>query len=876
MFSIISLFFLSFFSFISLASSSSSCSASTRTDCGYNGITASQCLSRGCCWIPESNEPWCFYPPATVPVWSIKSDTELGSTGVSLILSTNNRQGNYGLQPSELSLICSMDSDSRFHVRIFDSNNSRWEIPPSIIQLNSPQPIETPAISFQFSGVGEPLRLSVTRLSDNATIFNLGDLQFSDQYLVISNIFSSENSPMIFGLGERIENFQLPIDSLFTLFNSDSGTPVDQNLYGSHPFYLELSENGNAHGFYLHNSNGLDVSFNAEKIQWRAIGGILDFYLFAGPTPEQVLKQYHQLIGLPHLPPYWALGWHQCRWGYKNISEVKSVVENYAKSQIPLDTMWNDIDYMAEFKDFTWDPINYPVSEVSEFASFLHSNGQRYVVIVDPGIHVEVGYSPYDVGLSLGIFIFESDGSTPVVGRVWPNSTVFPDFSNPKSLDYWRSTIENFLAQVPVDGLWIDMNEISNFLDGSPSSNSPVNNPPYAINNRNYQAPLNTKTLPMDAIHFNGVQEYNIHNLYGLTEAIATKYALETIKKKRSFILSRSTFASSGVHTAHWLGDNTSKWADLAASIPGILNFNMFGIPLVGADICGFNGDTTEELCNRWTALGSFYPFSRNHNTKGASPQEPYLWSSVTETARRCLSARYSLLPYLYSLFSSVHLFGGSVARPLFFEFPLDSSTWSLDSQFLLGPALMISPVLTAGATSLSVYFPDSVWFDYWTGLSQSVGSHILATPLTHIQVHVRGGFILPQQIPQLTTKLTRESPFFLTVALDENGDSQGELYWDDGESLDSLDCSLDCNYLLAKFVASSGSLSSSILQKPRDLEISLLESIRIWGVKQQPTVSVNGQKYQQENWNWNQTSQILNIFNLTLSIDQTFTVGWN
>jgi alpha-glucosidase (family GH31 glycosyl hydrolase) len=135
-----------------------------------------------------------------------------------------------------------------------------------------------------------------------------------------------------------------------------------------------------------------------------------------------------------------------------------------------------------------------------------------------------------------------------------------------------------------VDGLWIDMNEAANFGNG-PAGNpsNPVNNPPYAINNMGHKKPLNTKTLPMDAKHGWGIKtylEYDVHNLYGMGEAIVTRQALEQHKGTRSFVLSRSTFVGTGAHAAHWLGDNEATWDDMRLSISGVLSMNLFGIPM--------------------------------------------------------------------------------------------------------------------------------------------------------------------------------------------------------------------------------------------------------------------------------------------------------
>jgi len=227
------------------------------------------------------------------------------------------------------------------------------------------------------------------------------------------------------------------------------------------------------------------------------------------------------------------------------------------------------------------------------------------------------------------------------------------------------------------------MNEISNFCSGECSNNILINNdkkknisfdpnnPPYKICNGGYpqQDDLHTNTLSMDCKHDDGkILEYNCHNLFGLMETWATKESLEKIRGKRAVVISRSTFASSGYHGGHWTGDTISSWSDLYYTIPDLLNFNMFGIPFIGADICGFGGDTTEELCARWIELGAFYPFSRNHNSVNAKAQELYQWPLVAKISRNILRLRYSLLPYFYTLFHHSHIGKeATIWRPLFF-----------------------------------------------------------------------------------------------------------------------------------------------------------------------------------------------------------------
>ncbi|WCJ19443.1 Alpha-glucosidase [Euphorbia peplus] len=819
------------------------------------------------------------------------------SGGIVGFLEVKTKDTQYGPDIPLLQLFVKHETKDRLRVHITDAEKERWEVPYNLIPrppalkqtMGSKKAKDLQLVDKEnsysgsqliFSYTEDPFTFGVKRKSSGDTLFNSSaQLVFKDQYLEISTSLPEDASIYGFGESSREHGIKLYPNDPYTLWTTDfSSMNSSIDLYGSHPMYMDMRNvngQGYAHSVLLLNSNGMDVFYTGTSLTYKVIGGVFDFYFFSGPTPLKVVDQYTELVGRPAAMPYWSFGFHQCKWGYHNISIVEDVVNNYIKEKIPLDVMWTDDDHMDFHKDFTLDPIMFPKPKMTAFLERLHGMGMKYIVLIDPGIAVNSSYGVYQRGVAQDVFI--KHNGKPYVGQVWPGGVNFPDFLNPKTVEWWVDEIRRFHEELlAVDGLWIDMNEISNFCWGDctipegkkcPDGKGPGwvccldcknvtytkwDTPPYKINASGVQAPIGYKTIATSAVHYNGVLEYDAHNIYGFTQAIATHKALQGIKGKRPFVLTRSSFVGTGKYAAHWTGDNEAKWIDMNFSISTMLNFGLFGIPMVGSDICGFfpgldaNGKMAfpdEEMCSRWIELGAFYPFARAHSSFLSPRQELYRWKGVAISARNALGMRYKLLPHIYTLSYEAHLTGAPIARPLFFSFPNFTECYGLSDQFLLGSSLLVSPVLEQGKTEVKALFPPGSWyniFDMTQTISSKKGEYVtLAAPLNVINVHLFENTIVPMQQGGFISKDARKTPFTLIVSFPagaSKAEAKGNLFLDDDELPEMKLASGTSTYV--DFYASVSDGTVKIWSKVKEGKFALESS---WTIENVITLGLDG-----------------------------------
>lgn len=556
--------------------------------------------------------------------------------------------------------------------------------------------------------------------------------------------------------GKRLEMWNLDVHP---------HTPTTDPLYQSIPFVLvRRADHATFYGIFLNNmfrsffdlGKGTPAELHGVPGEWSfgADAGDLDYFFIYGPRPEDVLRRYTKLTGKMPLPPRWALGYHQCRWSYPSAARVREIANEFRRRDIPCDAIWLDIDYMNGYRVFTWNDQRFP--EPGQLTQDLAKNGFRIVTIIDPGVKVddEFDYPVYHEGLKGGFFVTYPSGEL-CTGEVWPGLAAFPDFAQARVRQWWGEKL-NVLVGNGVAGIWNDMNEPAVLRKGGAATTLPehaihVDDESDIGSSYGHDGCSNFGFVEKEGDEIERTSRVRlhaeVHNAYGLLMARATFEGLKRLQsKERPFVLTRAGFAGIQRYAAVWTGDNASWWEHLATAIPMCLNIGLSGVPFVGVDIGGFEGDATGELYARWIELGAFLPFCRTHSAINTRHQEPWSFGGqVEQIARRYLKLRYRLMPYLYSVFWEASQNGKPIMRPLVFEYPDDERAASVGTEFLIGSWLLVAPVIEENVQSRMVYLPKGDWYHWWTGrLFKGPGEYIVGAPLEELPLFVRAGAVIP------------------------------------------------------------------------------------------------------------------------------------
>ncbi len=580
------------------------------------------------------------------------------------------------------------------------------------------------------------------------------------------------------GFGEKTGPLDLRGHAL-RMWNRDASvTETRDPLYASIPFFIAwqppsaLGDASVATGFFLdgHAASNFDVAKrDRTRVAIETRAGGLDLVIIPGPRPADVLRRMSARLGRAPLPPRWALGHHQSRWSYGSERAVRAVARALRARGFPTDAIHLDIDHMHGFRVFTFDPRRFP--DPPRLLRELRADGFHTVAIVDPGVKIDPAFPLYREGLAGDAFCRDADGRLPP-HRVWPGDVALPDFQRPDVRAWW-GTAQRALLDAGVAGIWNDMNEPAGWRRDLRIGRLLLPLRPQDLGSIRQAATTDPSQRVPHAF---------VRNLYGLQHARASREGLERARpRERAFVLTRSGAAGIQRHAALWTGDTFSRWPQLALSLRMVLRLSLSGVAFCGADIGGFAGRCTPELFARWMQLGALYPFARTHATWCKRRQEPWRFGPrVERIAREALRLRMRLLPYLQDLFHQHAADGAPIWRPLFFEFPDDPGCARVEDAFLLGPSLLVAPVLERGARHRELVLPPGVWIAIDDDVRLLGPARVrVEAPLERIPIFARGGTILPTQSPVLHAGERPAEPLVLEVF--PGADGEHVLHEDDG-----------------------------------------------------------------------------------------------
>ncbi|WP_203256582.1 glycoside hydrolase family 31 protein [Hyunsoonleella ulvae] len=579
---------------------------------------------------------------------------------------------------------------------------------------------------------------------------------------------TSQPGESFYGLGDK------PVDNnlkgkRFENWVTDSyayGRETDP-IYKAIPFYTAL-HHSKAYGVFFDNTFRTFFDFCHERrniTSFWAHGGEMNYYFIYGPEMSEVVANYTDLTGKPHeMPALWALGYHQCKWSYYPESNVKEITAKFRELQIPCDAIYLDIDYMEGFRCFTWSKEYFP--DPKRMVKELADDGFKTIVIIDPGIKIDMDYSVFKEGLENDYFCKRADGPY-MKGKVWPGECYFPDFTKPEVRDWWSDLFKELIEDIGVKGVWNDMNE------------------PAVMD-------VPGKTFPNDVRHDydgNPCSHRKAHNVYGMQMARATYQGLKKFSyPKRPFVITRAAYSGTQRYTSSWTGDNIATWDHLNIANLQAQRMAMSGFSFVGSDIGGFAEQPNGELYARWIQLGIFHPFCRTHSSGDHGDQEPWAFGeTITNVVRKFIELRYQLLPYLYTAFWRYAEEGIPILKSLVLYDQEDPQTHYRNDEFVFGEKILVCPVNGPNQKGRRMYVPRGNWYNFWTDELVTGGQEIwVDADLDSMPIFVKKGAIIPKYpIQQYVGEKTIDE-LLLDVYYTE-GKEESMVYEDAGDGYDYI-----------------------------------------------------------------------------------------
>nr|WP_255668620.1 TIM-barrel domain-containing protein [Faecalibacterium hominis (ex Afrizal et al. 2022)] len=614
--------------------------------------------------------------------------------------------------------------------------------------------------------------------------------------------FTLSEQAAVYGLGEMPRGINKRGWHYITNNTDESRHSEDKlSFYGAHNFLL-VRDGSTCFGLFVDFPGKVyyDIGYTRHDLfSFHTETPDYDLYLLSGGNENAICKEFRTLIGRSYIPPKWAFGLAQSRWGYKTEEDVREVARQYKEHNLPLDMICMDIEYMQDYADFTVNKERFP--DLAKLSADLKAQGIRLVPIIDAGVRIDPNDPTCTEGVEKGYFCKKADG-TPFVAAVWPGKAYFADFLRPEVRE-WFGHKYKALTDCGIEGFWNDMNEPSLFY--SPERLRAFLNDMAALREKDnieqeefflrvVGGAMGLMNSPADYASFyhevdgQKVRHDQVHNLYGGSMTRAAGEAFADLRPgQRTLLYSRSSFIGSHRYGGIWLGDNNSSWAQLLANIQMMPSVQMCGFLYSGADLCGFSSDTTPDLALRWLEFGLLTPLMRNHSAVGTRMQEYYCFPEVLPAVRNMIRLRYALLPYLYSEFMKAALENTSYFRPLAFDYPDDPDAREVEDQLLLGEGLMAAPVYVQNAHGRHVYLPEPMKLlrlravDDYDEEILPAGHHYIRCALDEVLLFLRPGHIVPVAQPANNTSELDDASLTLWSFLPDGESAEYRMYRDDG-----------------------------------------------------------------------------------------------
>ena len=614
--------------------------------------------------------------------------------------------------------------------------------------------------------------------------------------------FTLSEQAAVYGLGEMPRGINKRGWHYITNNTDESRHSEDKlSFYGAHNFLL-VRDGSTCFGLFVDFPGKVyyDIGYTRHDLfSFHTETPDYDLYLLSGGNENAICKEFRTLIGRSYIPPKWAFGLAQSRWGYKTEEDVREVARQYKEHNLPLDMICMDIEYMQDYADFTVNKERFP--DLAKLSADLKAQGIRLVPIIDAGVRIDPNDPTCTEGVEKGYFCKKADG-TPFVAAVWPGKAYFADFLRPEVRE-WFGHKYKALTDCGIEGFWNDMNEPSLFY--SPERLRAFLNDMAALREKDnieqeefflrvVGGAMGLMNSPADYASFyhevdgRKVRHDQVHNLYGGSMTRAAGEAFADLRPgQRTLLYSRSSFIGSHRYGGIWLGDNNSSWAQLLANIQMMPSVQMCGFLYSGADLCGFSSDTTPDLALRWLEFGLLTPLMRNHSAVGTRMQEYYRFPEVLPAVRNMIRLRYALLPYLYSEFMKAALENTSYFRPLAFDYPDDPDAREVEDQLLLGEGLMAAPVYVQNAHGRHVYLPEPMKLlrlravDDYDEEILPAGHHYIRCALDEVLLFLRPGHIVPVAQPANNTSELDDASLTLWSFLPDGESAEYRMYRDDG-----------------------------------------------------------------------------------------------